>query len=419
MEHTVIIFLTDLPLWSLKKGMGAPSFYKTIQSYIDNHATVYLITTNYGDGEKELLDSQHLFIINKAPYERFMMIPKVGYLANLVRHYVFTRKSKQIIHQIIKKESNKNFLLYAYEIFGVKAAKKMSVKMSVPFVSRFQGTILCGRKQNIIDKIRFPLHYQALKTTSDLMIMTDDGTQGLKIVKELGNPMENIVFWKNGLDLLEKDYNDICNFNKIEFRNSFGIQENDFVLLTVSRLAEWKRVDRAIRIISDEKLAECSIKLVIVGDGSCRHSLEQLCKDLRVSDKVIFVGSQLQKEVYQFMLMADLFLSLYDISNVGNPLLESMILGLPAITLDVGDTNTIISNGNNGLLVQPDKQAELPELILDLISDKEKRKELGRCARKYALNHFYTWKKRMDMEHREIDKLIGHSSRRENVSKNY
>lgn len=405
MDRTVIIFLTDLPLWSMKNGMGAPSFFKTVKSYIDRNIVVYLITTNEGKGEKELFDSNHLYIIKKDSYERLLLIPKISYFANLIRHFEFARKSDKIIREIIDKEKTNHIILYAYELFGVQAAKKIAHKFSLPFVTRFQGTILCGRNRNLLDRIRFPLHFQALRTKSDLMIMTDDGTQGLEIVRELGNYMNNIQFWKNGLDILELQTSNSKDFDRNKFKESIGVKKEDQILLTVSRLAEWKRVDRAIRILSDERLGSEHIKLVIVGDGSSRQALEELCSELGIQDRVVFAGSQLQKDVYKYMLSADIFLSLYDISNVGNPLLEAMALGKPIITLDVGDTGLVINNGKNGILVSPDEIAEIPLIIQNLLSNGDKMHELGNSAKTYALENFYTWRTRMDMEYAEVMKL--------------
>jgi len=70
-----------------------------------------------------------------------------------------------------------------------------------------------------------------------------------------------------------------------------------------------------------------------------------------LSDAVRFEGAVPQEEVRRYLWAADVFLSLNELSNVGNPLLEAMACGKAIVTLDAGDTNELIHDAETGVLL--------------------------------------------------------------------
>ena len=80
-------------------------------------------------------------------------------------------------------------------------------------------------------------------------IMTDDGTQGDEVLARL-NPASKgrVKFWRNGLDLDRLRPPDAEQRSRRAPRSRRS-PDDAFVMLTASRLATWKRVDRAIRAL--------------------------------------------------------------------------------------------------------------------------------------------------------------------------
>jgi glycosyltransferase involved in cell wall biosynthesis len=64
-----------------------------------------------------------------------------------------------------------------------------------------------------------------------------------------------------------------------------------------------------------------------------------------------FEGAVQQQDVVRYLHAADVFLSLNDLSNVGNPLLEAMACGKPIVTVDSGTTGQLIHDGETGILL--------------------------------------------------------------------
>ncbi|MFZ5974872.1 MAG: glycosyltransferase family 4 protein [Bacillota bacterium] len=272
--------------------------------------------------------------------------------------------------------------------------KKLSSKYHLPLITRFQGTILKDFKDTRLQRIRKFNHYKALELKSDMIIMTDDGTEGDKVLQRLGNKTEKIFFWKNGQDIpLNESFFDTRN----AVRDQLEISRTAPVLLTVSRLQNWKRVDRAINAMPDvlKRFPDC--KLVIVGGGEEYENLKSLAEKTGVQDSVIFTGPVEQKDVWKYYSCADIFLSLYDLSNLGNPLMEAMRYGKAIITLNIGETYKVIENEVNGILLKQEP-FDVSSAIVRLLTDKKLKNMLGENAKEYAKRNFWSWEERMKAE---------------------
>ena len=118
----------------------------------------------------------------------------------------------------------------------------------------------------------------ALKTTADLVIMTDDGTQGDEVLARLNPAAGNRVkFWRNGLDL--DRLHPASADERSAARRALRIPNDAFVMLTASRLAAWKRVDRAIRALPRVRTWTQNATLLVVGDGEERVHLVALARE--------------------------------------------------------------------------------------------------------------------------------------------
>ncbi len=397
-----IVFLTYLNLWSMDKNKGAPSFYKTIEAYIKDGWNVILINPNYNLGVTPKLEGLKI-ITFKPIFFPLVKLKKISFFGRILHslqgNFMFYRIGKKVI-----KEFNYQAIIYSYEVNGVLGGKKLREKYCLPFITRFQGTVLAPLKNNWLNRLKRYPHFQALETEADLTIMTDDGTQGDEVLNNLNNRSKKVLFWKNGVDINTNEQKNDIAITKI--REKLGLSPSDEVLMTVSRLASWKKVNRAIEALSViiKKRPEC--KLVIVGDGNEKQNLINLTKKLNLESNVIFAGSVPQIEVKNYLNLADIFLSLYDLSNVGNPLLEAMSCGKPIITLDVGNTSSIIKNEVNGILLDLEQLNKLPEYIHKILNDKCFAEKLGKNAKHYAKKYFWSWDERMKAELAIVNTLI-------------
>ena len=398
-----IIFFSWQHLWSMKNHAGAPSYHHTITYYMNSADwDVYLFTADETNMELDSVKSGRVFLYKSSPVVNAVMAkPKVNMLVRHKKHRDFTRWAVREASKIIKKKKAADCYLYAYEVWGVLAAGLLAGKYQLPLITRFQGTILSFEKHNLFHRlIRYP-HFEALETKADLIVMTDDGSMGDDTLKSLHNDSP-VLFLRNGLDLYETYEKVIAETDTSRIRKKLGFGENDRILLMASRLTGWKRVDRGILALSEVVKSEPGVRLVIAGDGDERRSLEELAAKLNVLSHVKFLGSVPQKKLYQYMLAADLFLSLYDFSNLGNPVFEAMLMGRTIIALNVGATQTVLRHGQNGILINEKEQHRIPQEIIKFLRDKKESERLAGNAYKYAVSHFYSWTERMGREEAAI-----------------
>ena len=388
-----ILFISALDFWSMGNGKGGPALWRTLMGYAKHGWKVYFITGNYAQKESSKAPENINVIRFDAPWlKRLIKIKKIGYFAKIIWWILFQIlafiKAVQIHHE------NDIDVVYGYEICGVPVAKLLSKIWKVPIVSRFQGTILgVSWMHKKLWKIRAWEHVLALKIPTDLLIMTNDGTQGDRVLRKLGVDNNRVKFWMNGVDWKH--------FKKI---NSKAISRKDlkieakYVLLNLSRLVSWKCVERSINAIPGLVNNFSDTQLIIVGDGPERKNLEQLRDKLGIRKNIHFEGAIPHTKVPEYLSTADIFLSFYDWSNVGNPLLEAMMAGKCIITLNNGDTGEFIKNNYNGILLEYKDLPKLSQVIKELLEDEERRNYLGANARKFAEEHFWSWEERINIE---------------------
>ena len=402
-----ILMISALDVWSMKKGAGAQSLWHTLKGYADSGWKVYFLNLEKNTFSRGDLHENICHIsLNLSFLAKIMSIRKVRFFLRPIWWIFFQFGMIFIAHRVSSK--HKIDLVYAYEIMGVPAGKLLSLRLKTPFVSRFQGTILKPKMDKPLWRVRHWHHYIGLKIPAELTIMTNDGTGGDEVLTRIGRDMNSIRFWMNGVDFDVYD----PEFDVTRMKCNLGLNEQTVTILSVSRLVFWKRVDRIIKAMKEISDSFENVKLLIIGDGKERESLEALVSSLGVEDSVRFLGSLPQHQIGDYYNMADLFVSLYDLSNVGNPLLEAMICGKCIITLDNGETGTIISDQKNGILLDRERLSGLGKIICGLIRDKRKREYLGNGACDFAMKNFRTWDERIALEIGAVENLVARQLKR-------
>ena len=410
-----ILMISALEVWALSGQGGAPSFFETLRGYGRRGHRIDIIVPTIGANHHQGTPKQAPPRIEGVTFQTFRLpsvtdahltlptlVQKVDQklrFAALFPLLASGRARREVEHDSYD-------LLYGYELHGVLAQRLVRRTARLPLIARFQGTVM----HPYLDRpLSLPRRYEevlALKTPADLYIMTDDGTQGDEVLRRL-NPASagKVRFWRNGLDLdaVRPPHEDEVG----AARRELSLSEDEFVLVTACRLARWKRIDRAINAVALLKGRGVAAKLLIVGDGEERDALERHARSLGVSESIVFVGSVPQPDVQRYLWAADVFLSVSELSNVGNPLLEAMQAGRCIVTIDEGDTRTLIVDDETGVLLPTGEPDAIADALVALSSDPARRERLGRAARAVAVQSFWSWEQRIDAEVDAVEELIG------------
>lgn len=152
---------------------------------------------------------------------------------------------------------------------------------------------------------------------------------------------------------------DIDNVLSLSNETFSGLANNKTNLLAVGRLHKVKGFDLSIRAL---QILDQSYHLSIIGDGNEKENLHNLAKELKVENRVHFLGYQ--PNPYKYMKNGNIFVLSSRHEGFPNVVLEANICGLPVVAFrSPGGTEEIIENGFNGYLVDPENVELLAKTI--------------------------------------------------------
>lgn len=164
---------------------------------------------------------------------------------------------------------------------------------------------------------------------------------------------------------------------KARMRAELGIPEGDTVLLSLGRLAAEKNHAQLVRLLAAQP-EENRPWLVFVGDGPARPDLEALTKELKLTDRVRFVGMVKPDEVPRWYRVGDIFVSASQSETQGLTYFEGMACGLPVLCRADPCLDGVVENGFNGW--QWKDEAEFASALNTIISDPALRGQLHQNA---------------------------------------
>ncbi|MEP0861250.1 MAG: glycosyltransferase [Ignavibacterium sp.] len=174
------------------------------------------------------------------------------------------------------------------------------------------------------------------------------------------------------------------------FTISKMFDEDTIVLGTVKSLSYKYGIEyllEAFKIIK-EKLPDRKIKLLLVGDGILKNSLQRKAEGLNINNDVIFYGSVPHSKVPEMYNMIDIavFPSVWESFGVSN--LEAAACEKPQVASNVGGFPEIIDDSVTGFLAEPENPKDIADKVIKLINDKSLRIKMGKSARKKVIKEF-------------------------------
>jgi len=144
-------------------------------------------------------------------------------------------------------------------------------------------------------------------------------------------------------------------------------------LLYVRAFADIYNPKMAIQVLFEIQKKHPSAKLCMIGpdrDGSLK-GVKTLVSELKLEDSVEFTGVLTKKEWHKKSEGYDIFINTTNVDNTPISVIEAMALGLPIVSTDVGGLPYLISNNNDGILVQKENPSKMANAILKLIEEND------------------------------------------------
>lgn len=180
------------------------------------------------------------------------------------------------------------------------------------------------------------------------------------------------------------------------FKNSVTERkpQEPYRILTVARITAKKGLPTLYRALA--RLQQKGIPFIhtLIGDGDDRNKILDLISSLNMNDNCRWLGTQTHDEVLKHFKESDLFALGCEIAENGdrdgipNVLVESLAMGVPAISTTVSAIPEILLNGQTGITVPPSDPEKMETAMNDILTNQKLRNQLISNGKEYVKGNF-------------------------------
>ena len=154
------------------------------------------------------------------------------------------------------------------------------------------------------------------------------------------------------------------------------------VITHISNFRSVKRIPDVIHIFNAIQ-KEIPSKLMMIGEGPEREKAEQLCTELNIEKKVVFLGNS--NEVNKILCFSDLFLLPSETESFGLSALEAMASGVPVVSSNSGGLPEVNINGVSGFLSPVGDIKSMSQNAIHILKNKTDLEVFKKGAKSTAL----------------------------------
>jgi glycosyltransferase involved in cell wall biosynthesis len=154
-------------------------------------------------------------------------------------------------------------------------------------------------------------------------------------------------------------------------------REGPFTFALVCRLEPWKRVDLVIGAVARVP----HILLRIAGSGSARRKLQALARDLRVDDRICFLGYR--PDPRPVIAESHAAINSSRDEPLGLSVLEAFAMQRPVVAFAGGGIPEIVQDGRTGWLVHENSVEALAARLFEASANRQRAATLGANARAF------------------------------------
>jgi len=225
--------------------------------------------------------------------------------------------------------------------------------INIPFVTTLHGTdiTLVGKDASFEPVITFCLN-QSDAVTSVSESLKSDTYKHFKTTREI-QVIPNFI-----------PINDLKPVD-VEKRRRFA-KDDEPIFCHVSNFRKVKRVQDVLKmfgLVNEKKKSQ----LLLAGDGPERYSLEVLCRELGLCDRVTFIGKV--RDTQHVLEMADVFILPSETESFGLAALEAMAQGVPVISSNTGGIPEVNVHGKTGFMSEVGDVEDMAKNALFMLKD--------------------------------------------------
>lgn len=214
------------------------------------------------------------------------------------------------------------------------------------------------------------------KTVTELIVPTK---KAYDLFKEKYKVDRNIHIIPTGIEI-SRFYKENSKIQDIiNLKRKLNINDTDFVILFVGRLAEEKDVEFLLESHEEIIKKHNNAKLLIVGDGPDINKYKELSIKYKIDNNTIFTGKVPWDDMPKYYQIADVFATASRSETQGLTVVEAMAAEIPVVCVDDDSFKIVVIDDLNGKLFKNKK--EYVKIIDKLIKDNKLLLRLGTQAR--------------------------------------
>lgn len=157
-------------------------------------------------------------------------------------------------------------------------------------------------------------------------------------------------------------------------RQELALRDDKQYIICIARLIPRKGVQFILKALA--LIKDVNIEAIIIGDGPEKISLQQLAQQLKIAERVHFVGRITGEKKFQYLYCSDIYIlpSIYE--AFGIVIQEGMQVGLPLIITPFGGPKDLVQENENGYIIDPSSTVILAKKIEELMHDVNTRKKM-------------------------------------------
>ncbi|MBO0323574.1 N-acetyl-alpha-D-glucosaminyl L-malate synthase BshA [Muricauda sp. CAU 1633] len=149
-------------------------------------------------------------------------------------------------------------------------------------------------------------------------------------------------------------------------QRSLMAKEDERIITHISNFRKVKRIPDVIKVFYKIQ-KELPAKLIMVGEGPEKEKAEQLCDDLGMKEKVLFLGNS--TEIDRILCFSDLFLLPSETESFGLAALEAMINKVAVVSSNTGGIPEVNKDGISGFMSNVGDVEDMASKSLQILRD--------------------------------------------------
>ena len=204
-------------------------------------------------------------------------------------------------------------------------------------------------------------------------LVTGDSADILEKTIEMGAPADacHVVQWGVDLKAFRPDA-------LSDVRERLGIPAEAPVVISIRSFTQpYYNIDVIVRAMPAILEQRPDTHFIIAGNEGDDSELRALAGGLAIDERAHFVGKIPHDELPAYLVTSDAFLTVPSVDATAVSLLEAMACGTPVVVSSLDSALEWVTDGKNGLVVEPRDQEALESAILTLIDSPHLRREFG------------------------------------------